>query len=166
MRNLPCIAREAAANASRPRIGGCPGNKNTTSSDIKPSTVSKSPAAEARNHVATKSRICCSSLISKASGDKDRFFAVSGGIRLWRQGHHLKRQRRAPYQPWATPKETATHWLEGCKPDPFFRPISKAMINHYRARMNRAYSPCCRFDCLTLGVAQGWYGAGPLALNK
>ena len=53
--------RSPFSNVLRPFIGGLPGIRNTTSSDIRPRTVSTSPAAVARCHCLTRFRIVCSS---------------------------------------------------------------------------------------------------------
>src|ERR1700730_5574702 len=55
------IADWLAANRALPSIGGWPGTRNTTSSAIRLRTFSVSPALDALNHVAIRSRIACSS---------------------------------------------------------------------------------------------------------
>src|SRR5262245_18025618 len=66
----PCMPFEAAANASLPK-GGTPGTMNTTSSVIRPRTVSVSPSAVARIQVAITSRMAASSSCMRASARVD-----------------------------------------------------------------------------------------------
>src|SRR5690348_3360886 len=54
----------ALANSCLPN-GGRPATRNFTSSVMRSSTVATSPAFVARIHVATRSRICCSSLFMR-----------------------------------------------------------------------------------------------------
>ncbi len=99
------------------------------------------------------------------SGAHDRRRAGFGGagaphtlLGEWTEPLMMReRQRRAPYQPWAPPKEPRTRCAKGLKARP---------IPHHRSANGSGFQPSRSSLPDSWGVAPGWYGSGPSALHE
>src|SRR5580704_7930213 len=75
-------------------MDGWPGTRNTASSDISASTVSRSPAAVARNQVSINSRMACASLVDESFMAAKNITLTSLALQLFLLARPVERAER------------------------------------------------------------------------